>query len=319
MVFHLGCDFFRDEDGTLCQSPKKYIDKMVQNYTRMFGKPPRGYVSPLEKGDHPELDTSEFLEIEQVKVYQSLIGSLQWAVSLGRLDIATAVMTMSGFRSAPRQGHLERARRIIGYLSKMRCAAIRYRTDRPDMSQLPRPIHDWDNSVYGNVTEDIPHNCPEPLGKVVDTITWVDANLYHDLLTGRSVTGVIHTVNQTPIDFFSKKQNTVETSTYGSEFCAARTATEQLMDLRTTLRFMGIPIEHSYMFGDNKSVVDSGSIPHSKLNKRHTALSFHRVREAIAAGIMWFYHVPGPENPADLLSKHWGHQQVWGVLQPLLF
>ena len=62
-------------------------------------------------------------------------------------------------------------------------------------------------------------------------MTWVDANLYHDFLTGRSVTGVIHLVNQTMIDFYSKKQNTVETSTYGSEFVAARTATEQIIDL----------------------------------------------------------------------------------------
>ena len=53
--------------------------------------------SPLEKGDHPELDTSELLDPTGVQQYQSLIGSLQWAISLGRFDIATAVMTMSGF------------------------------------------------------------------------------------------------------------------------------------------------------------------------------------------------------------------------------
>jgi len=73
------------------------------------------------------------------------------------------------------------------------------------------------------------------------------------------------------------------------------------------------------MFGDNESVVNSSVKPHSKLHKRHTALSFHRVREAIAAGIVTFVHVPGDCNPADLLSKHWGYQQVWQLLQPLLF
>jgi hypothetical protein len=91
------------------------------------------------------------------------------------------------------------------------------------------------------------------------------------------------------------------------------------MDIRTNLRYMGIPVGHSYMFGDNKSVVDSSAIPHSKLNKRHTALSFHRVREAIAAKILMFYHVPGPENPADVLSKHWSFANVWKVLKPVLF
>ena len=73
------------------------------------------------------------------------------------------------------------------------------------------------------------------------------------------------------------------------------------------------------MFGDNKSVVDSSTIPHYRLHKRHTALSFHRIREAIAEGILELYHIEGSKNPADILSKHWGYQQVWPQLQPLLF
>ncbi len=73
------------------------------------------------------------------------------------------------------------------------------------------------------------------------------------------------------------------------------------------------------MFGDNESVVNSSAQPHAKLRKRHTALSFHRVREAIAAKVVVFVHIPGECNPADILSKHWGYQQVWQLLQPLLF
>jgi Reverse transcriptase (RNA-dependent DNA polymerase) len=57
--FHLGMDFTRDEDNTLCISPTKYIDKLVKNYEKTFGmKPNTSVTSPLEKGDHPELDTS---------------------------------------------------------------------------------------------------------------------------------------------------------------------------------------------------------------------------------------------------------------------
>jgi hypothetical protein len=68
---------------------------------------PKECASPLVKGDHPELDTSELCTTEQVAQYQSMIGSLQWIVTIGRFDIHTAVMTMSGFRVAPRVGHLE--------------------------------------------------------------------------------------------------------------------------------------------------------------------------------------------------------------------
>ena len=140
------------------------------------------------------------------------------------------------------------------------------------------------------------------------------------MLSGHSVTGILHFVNKCPIDWYSKKQGTVETATFGSEANAARTATEQIIDLRGTLRYMGVPLrESSYMFGDNKTVVDSGSLPHAKLHKRHTMLSYHRVREAIASGMVKFFHIPGEINPADILSKHWGHQQIWKQLQPLLF
>jgi hypothetical protein len=103
----------------------------------------------------------------------------------------------------------------------------------------------------------------------------------------------------------------VETATYGSEFVAARICTEQIIDLRNMLRFLGVPIrEKSYMFGDNKSVVDSSMQLNAKLHRRHAMLSFHLIREAVAAGILGFFFLPGDVNPADILSKHWGYTQV---------
>jgi hypothetical protein len=74
------------------------------------------------------------------------------------------------------------------------------------------------------------------------------------------------------------------------------------------------------MFGDNKSsVVNSSMQVHSKLHKRHTILSYHRVCETIAAGMVGYYLIPGEHNPADILSKHWGYSQVWTQLYALLF
>jgi hypothetical protein len=64
------------------------------------------------------------------------------------------------------------------------------------------------------------------------------------------------------------------------------------------------------MFGDNKSVVNSSMQVNAKLHKCHTILSFHRVRECIAAKMVGFYFIPGESNPADILSKLWGYSQV---------
>ena len=75
----------------------------------------------------------------------------------------------------------------------------------------------------------------------------------------------------------------------------------------------------SCMFGDNKSVVDSGMTPHGKMRKRHVALSFHRVREEIAAKIASYHCINGEDNPADALSKHWAHNNIWPLLKAMLF
>ena len=166
--FHLGCDFFRDDDGVLCMAPRKYTEKMVDGYKMMFGEKPKiNMFSPLEKGDHPELDNTDQLNIDGVQRYQSLIGSLQWAVSIGRIDVTTAVMSLSSFRAVPRKGHLERAKRIVGYLSKMKHGVIRFRTALPDYSDIPEKIYDWEKSVYGSTHEAKPHDASIPLGKAI--------------------------------------------------------------------------------------------------------------------------------------------------------
>ena len=133
------------------------------------------------------MDTSEFLEDgDETQQYQLLVGAMQWAVSIGRSDITTAVMSLSSFRAMPRRGHMDRVKRIYGYLSKMREAVIRVRTDKPDYSGLADQEFDWEKSVYGNVSVILPTDAPRPLGKYVTLTHYFDANLYHhDMLTGR--------------------------------------------------------------------------------------------------------------------------------------
>jgi hypothetical protein len=318
--FHLGQSFSRNDNGEMEISAKCYIDKMIDTYVQLYGEKPRKASSPLEQNDHPEMDDSPFLGQDETQQFHSLIGAMQWAVSIGRLDIATAVMSLSSFRAMPRRGHLERAKQIYGYLRKMKEARIRVLTNEPDYSDYQDPEYDWSSSVYGDVKEIIPTDIPEPKGKYVTLSHYFDANLYHDMVTGRSVTAILHFLNQTLMDWYSKKQATVETATFGSEFITARTTINQIVDLRTTLRYLGIPIrEKSYVFGDNKTVIDASSTPHAKLHKRHNALSFHRVREAVTSKYVTIFHLPCKYNPADILSKHWAYALVWQTMNALLF
>ena len=151
----------------------------------------------------------------------------------------------------------------------------------PDYSYLPEQNLDWTHTVYDHAQEIIPRDIPDPLGKSVTTTTTVDASLNHCLANVRSLTGCLHFVNHTPTDSYSKRQATVETATYGSKFVTSKTAIEEIVDLRHTLRYLGVPMKtKSYLFGDNRSVVTSCTLPHSTLGKRHSILAYHRVREA---------------------------------------
>ena len=320
LAYHLGADYFENPDGTFVSHFKKYIDKLADTYRRLFNNdPPKGYKTPLDKIDHPELDTSEILDGDMAAKYLTMVGQLQWLVTLGRFDIHAQVATMSRFRAAARQGHMDRLKRIYSYAIRTKDYAIRFRTDQPDYCFLPDQDFDWTYSVYGNVQEIHPDNMTEPLGRAITTTTTTDANLNHCLATGKSLTGCLQFVNKTPVDWYSKKQATVETATYGSELVAAKTATEQIMDIRQTLRYLGAPIgAKSFLFGDNRSVVTHATLPHSTITKRHNILVFHRVREAIATKLMAFYWIQFAYNISDMLSKDWDHPTVYPMILKLL-
>jgi hypothetical protein len=199
-------------------------------------------------------------------------------------------MTLSGFRASPRRGNRDRVKRIYGYLETMLpnefvfCSLI--------ISDIPDFQYDWSKSVYGESKDVIPIDSPDPIGNFVTLTHYVDADLMHDIMTGKYVTGILHLVNKTPIEWYSKKQATVETATYGSEFVAARTWVQQIIDLHTTHHYLGVTIRgKSYMFDDNKSVVDNAMQVNAKLHKQNIILSFHRFREFIASGLDGFYFV----------------------------
>ena len=138
-------------------------------------------------------------------------------------------------------------------------------------------------------------------------------------MTELSFTDILYLTNTTPFEWYSKKQATCETATYGSALMAVRMCIEQIMNIRNTLRYLGIPMRwECFKFGDNDSVFNSASIHHTKIHKRHIALSFNRIREVITAGVMLFKFLPGKDNSADILSKYWGYQQVWNILQPII-
>ena len=221
---------------------------------------------------------------EEKEVYQSLVGSNQWSVSIGRFDAQSAIITTSKFCSAPRRGCLDRMKRIYGYLCKYRHYKIRFLVDEPDYSNIPTiKNHDWEHTVYGKHEEDILLDAPLPLGEGIILTQYFDASLMHDVLSGKAVTGICTFYNKTPVDWYYKQQSTSETATYGAEFLSGRTCYEKIIDHRLYLSYLGNPVHGmDYVWGDNESVTNNSTAPDAKLHKRHNILSFHFVRSMIS-------------------------------------
>ena len=132
----------------------------------------------------------------------------------------------------------------------------------------------------------------------------VYANHAGDSTTRRSRTGYIAYVNSAPVYWMSKKKNSVETSSFGSELYAMKHCCEYLRGLRYKLRMMGIEVKGpAHIWGDNQSVLCNTSVPDSTLNKKSQSIAYHLVREGVARDYWRTAYVSTHENPVDLLTK----------------
>ena len=168
--------------------------------------------------------------------------------------------------------------------------------------------------------EELLPRMPELLGKCVHTTCFLNANYAGNVVTRRSHTGILIYVMNAPIIWFSKKQNTVESSTFGSEFVALRVARDLIVSLRYKLRMFGVPLDGpTDVMCDNKGVVNNTSLPQSTLGKKHNAVNYHVVREAAEAGILRVGKEDTETNLADLLTKILGWQRRHKLLPYILY
>ena len=232
-----------------------------------------------------------------------MIGSLRWAVEIGRVDVLLEVSLMSKHLALPREGHLEQVLHIMGYVKSHKKMRILFDSSYPKVNEGWFKEYDW-YDFYRDAKEAIPPNMPEARGNDVIISCFVDANHAGNTKDRRSQTGVLIFVNKAPITWYSKKQATVEVSTFGAEFCAMRTAVEMLEAIRYKLRMFGIPIDGpANVYCDNEAVYKNTVIPESTLKKKHHSIAYHRCREAVAAGTVRVAKQGTTKNLADLFTK----------------
>jgi hypothetical protein len=291
-------------------SSSQYVQAAVKNVEAYLAtvnqKLPAKADTPIRTTYRPELDVSDELGPKEGAYYQSLIGILRWTVELGRIDICLEVSMLSSHLALPREGHMEQALHIFAYLKRHHNAELVLDPSDPVINMNDFERRDWTSSEFGHIMgkEVLPGNMPRPRGFGFTIRGKVDADHASDTVSRRSRTGFIVYLNCAPIYWMSKKQTSVESSSFGSEFIAMKQCCEYIQGLKYKLRMMGIPCEGpAYIYGDNQSVLANTTIPDSVLKKKSQSIAYHFVREGSARDEWRTAYVNTHENESDLLTK----------------
>lgn len=260
----------------------------------------------MPQGYHPELDASPELDSEGVTMYQELIGILRWAVEIERVDMLTGLSLLSAYQASPREGHLEKIIDIFAFLKKKPKLTLYFDPTPPklDQNMFNSSTVEQFREQYREAEGELPERMPKPRGASVHITVFVDSSHAANKVTRRSHTGYIIFLNRAPIIWYSKRQNTVKSSAFSSEFIAMKACMVAISVMRYKLRMFGVPIGGTVdVLCDNESVVNNSSKLESVLNKKHSSIAYHAVRWAVAAKIMRVGKIDSNKNLADAMTK----------------
>ncbi len=246
---------------------------------------------------------------ESVSIKCSSAWLSERALAIGCLDVAFAVSSLSRFAAAPREHHSELALFLFGYLKKNpnRRIVLDSRPLLIDEELRKDSFHPDFLEDYPDAHEDIAADFPTPYGRKLKTALFFDADHAHDHITRRSISGLIEFVGSTSILRHSKRQGCIATRTYCAEFISIRSGVEEAISIRYMLRCLGIPVSKpTDLFGDIIGVIQSAKIPKGELKKKNIPISYHYVRESIAAKIANAHWCRSPTNFVDVFSKAQG-------------
>ena len=222
-------------------SSSQYVQTAVKNVEAYLmpedskcWKMPNKADTPLTTKFRLELDISRQLNVADAAYYQSLIGILRWIVELGRVDVCLEVSMMSSHLAFPRESHLEQVLHIFSYLKEYHNTELVYDPIDPVVDENDFERRDWASSEFGHVErkEEFPANMPEPRGHGFIMRANADADHASDMVSRRSRAGFLLYLNCALPYWRSKKQTSVESSSFGSEFVAMKQCCEYIRRLR---------------------------------------------------------------------------------------
>ena len=186
--YYLGGDIeFLDEHWTkenigIGFSSKTYISNLIPKFEALFERQFKSSKTPMASDYHPKVDDSPLLSDNDASKFRSIIGSMNWLITLGRFNTFYSTNTLSRFAMAPREGHLKAVFRILSYLKTFPKGRLLFDTSYPAKVEDNRDQPNW-TEFYPDAEEELPPSMPDTKGKPVRMTIYVDADHAHNLVT----------------------------------------------------------------------------------------------------------------------------------------
>jgi hypothetical protein len=242
-----------------------YFDKILKRFGMDGCHPCTLPIDPNFKSDN----TLPVCNPDDILRYQSMIGSLMYAVSATRPDLCYSVSYLSQYNHSPTSQHIQAAKRILRYLKGTKTLGLFYRRD----STLS--LNAYSDSDYAN--------CPT---------------------TRKSISGNIIKLSSSTISWRSKKQKSVSTSTAEAEYQALSLASKQLIWTAEAIKELTKRLEKTpIIYCDNKAAIDIAVNQKISDRSKHIDVHFHFIREQIERNKLFLLPVASADNLSDICTK----------------
>lgn len=271
-AYYLGMHVITDNNGSIKLSQQSFVEQLLNRFSLRDIRP---VSTPMDTARKLEANNSSTANPEFRRLYQSMVGSLNYLMTVARPDIAFAVGAVSRYASNPSQRHMDAVRRIYAYLKRFPDIGPSYQS-APDNAQACE--------LVGYVDSD-----------------WAGC---HD--TRRSTTGWTFTLGGTPIAWASKRQKSVAMSTCEAEYIAAAEAAKEAIWLRNLLSELNIPqisLGPTTLMIDNNAAMKLTKNPEFHARTKHIELRHHFLREQVLEGNINVVRVDTKDNLADIFTK----------------
>ena len=264
--FILGMEVKRDrkkKELTICQ--KEYLKNVLARFGMQDCKP----VSTPMEANKCFTKLAEGDEAVDTRLYQSAIGSLNYAAIATRPDLSTAIGKLSQFMTSPSSDHWAGVKRVLRYIKGTLDHGLKF-TYSDSFS-----LHGYTDADWAGCTD-----------------------------SRKSTSGSVFQLGNSTVSWSSKKQSIVALSSTEAEYVALCSASQEVVWLRNLLKDIGFPqLNATLVYEDNQGAMCLAKNPKAHSRTKHIDIKYHYTRELVAKKILTIKYIPTGEMIADTLTK----------------